>query len=252
MDKDDKSYMDRDDKRGIFFGVIGVLTLIVAIIGASLAYFSIGARSEEDALSVQAATVQIVYNDGDQLDVKDIIPSTKAIALETLRRALAGETYNTNLGQGSEQTAVPYQKCIDDKGYTVCGVYEFTLTNNGENEATMTAKIVPSEDDEEEDPVHFTNLKYSLYDITSASGAETGTAVTEEGTVTYEEFKIFPEGNIKIAGNGGEKKYRLFIWLDEQGEANNAEQGAKFKGTIVIDSPEASGNITGTASTVKD
>ena len=29
--------MEREDKRGIFFGVIGVLTLIVAIIGESLA-----------------------------------------------------------------------------------------------------------------------------------------------------------------------------------------------------------------------
>ena len=32
--------MEREDKRGVFFGVIGVLTLIVAIIGASFAYFS--------------------------------------------------------------------------------------------------------------------------------------------------------------------------------------------------------------------
>ena len=28
--------MEKEDKRGIFFGVIGVLTLIVSIIGASL------------------------------------------------------------------------------------------------------------------------------------------------------------------------------------------------------------------------
>ena len=55
--------MEREDKRGIFFGVIGVLTLIVAIIGASLAYFSINARSRENALTVQAATVKIVYED---------------------------------------------------------------------------------------------------------------------------------------------------------------------------------------------
>ena len=62
--------MEREDKRGIFFGVIGVLTLIVAIIGASLAYFSINARSDDDAVIVQAATVQIVYEDGDQVAIK--------------------------------------------------------------------------------------------------------------------------------------------------------------------------------------
>ena len=56
--------MNREDKRGIFFGIVGVLTLIVAIIGASLAWFSINASSREDALTIQAASVQRVYNDG--------------------------------------------------------------------------------------------------------------------------------------------------------------------------------------------
>ena len=49
--------MEREDKRGVFFGVIGVLTLIVAIIGASFAYFSINASSKQDAVNVSAASV---------------------------------------------------------------------------------------------------------------------------------------------------------------------------------------------------
>lgn len=55
--------MDREEKRGIFLGIIGVLTLIVAIIGASFAYFSVNAKSSDDAVTVQAASVQIVYED---------------------------------------------------------------------------------------------------------------------------------------------------------------------------------------------
>ena len=43
--------MEREDKRGVFFGVIGVLTLI----GASFAYFSINASSKQDAVNVSAA-----------------------------------------------------------------------------------------------------------------------------------------------------------------------------------------------------
>ncbi len=31
----------KEDKRGIFLGIVGILTLIVAIIGASFAYFSL-------------------------------------------------------------------------------------------------------------------------------------------------------------------------------------------------------------------
>ena len=50
-----------------------------------------------------------------------------------------------------------------------------------------------------------------------------------------------------LAGKGASKNYRLFIWLNEAGEDNNAEQGAIFKGTIHVDLPGASGNITGVA-----
>ena len=77
--------MEREDKRGVFFGVIGVLTLIVAIIGASFAYFSINASSKQDAVNVSAASVKIVYTEGDQIAIENLIPSTREIAMKTLK-----------------------------------------------------------------------------------------------------------------------------------------------------------------------
>ena len=235
--------MDREDKRGIFFGVVGVLTLIVAIIGASLAYFSINANSADDALTVQAATVQIIYKDSDTLAVQEIIPSSKAVALETYRRYLAGETYSTKVGE--ETTNVPYKKCIDDKGYTVCGVYEFTLTNNGVNPVDITAKVTPTE--LEEDAVKFQNLKFSLFDITNVAEGSTsyGTEVVSGGSVTYNEFNLLTDP-VSIASKTT-TKYRLFVWLDEQNDKQDYEQGAVFKGTIYINVPGAENTITGTA-----
>ena len=85
--------MEREDKRGVFFGVIGVLTLIVAIIGASFAYFSINASSKQDAVNVSAASVKIVYTEGDQIAIENLIPSTREIAMKTLTRGLAGTTH---------------------------------------------------------------------------------------------------------------------------------------------------------------
>lgn len=248
--------MNSEDKRGIFFGVVGVLTLIVAIIGASLAYFSINAKSDPDALVVQAASVQIVYEDGNKLELKELIPSTNRIAMATYSRWLKNE---------SDTEGTEYEKCIDDNGRVVCGVYEFTLTNNGTKPAEITARVVPTvEKDEEGNPIHkqFTNLKYTLYDISEVAlneddtqgrvgeRIETGTAVQDEngqtvGSVTYTEFKILPTSTI-INGNGSQKVYRLFIWLDEAGEDNNPEQGAVFKGTVHIDVAGEQQNITGT------
>lgn len=255
--------MEREDKRGIFFGVVGVLTLIVAIIGASLAWFSVNAQSKENALIVQAASVQIVYEDGNGIEVKNIIPSEKDIALTTYNRYLEdkvnGSKTCTDKTSGEK---VSCSKCVDDNNNVVCAVYEFTLTNKGTNPAEITARIKPTPlpvDDEtgETTVPAFQNLKYTLYDITTvakdeATGERNGTGSAVElatggidGTVAYTDFDILPNATT-INGNGSQKVYRLFVWLDEKGDANNVEQGAQFSGTVYIDVEGANQNITGT------
>ena len=77
---------------GALIASVGVLTLIVAIIGASLAYFSVSTQSEKDSLIVQAASVQIVYEHGNKLEVKNIIPSKQNIAMKTYSRWLSKES----------------------------------------------------------------------------------------------------------------------------------------------------------------
>lgn len=235
----------REDKRGIFLGIIGVLTLIVAIIGASFAYFSVNARSTEDAVTITAASVKIVYADGQIVQASNLIPSTKSIALETQRRALAAESYQ------KDGETIPYEMCKDDNGYTVCGTYDFTLTNSGANAVDVTATIIPSSTTPE---VQFTNLKFSLYDITdvaadAAPADQNGTQV-HEGYVTYSEFGILSSSTtttVNIPGNDTTKKYRLFFWLDEAGANNDPEQGASFAGTINVELSGAN-TITGDAS----
>lgn len=240
--------MEREDKRGIFFGVIGVLTLIVAIIGASLAYFSISARSRENALTVQAATVKIVYEDGDKLNVTNIIPSTQEIALRTFTRA-----------NPVTDTENKYRTCVDDNGYTTCGYYDFTLTNGGPTTMEVTAKVIPTTlQTEVKDgegnvvtpaEVPFSNLKFVLYDRTSATGDFDNGTVLYTGTVGYSDFGLLGangDETLSIAGNNTTKNLRLFVWLNEAGAENDDEQGAIFKGTVSIE-VKGSQTITGTA-----
>lgn len=255
--------MDREDKRGIFFGVIGVLTLIVAIIGASLAYFSINARSDDDAITVQAATVKIVYEGGTKLNVENIIPASQAVATETFERYLNKEKYTDK----TTQEQVPYGKCVDDNGYKVCGAYNFTLTNNGPAATTITMTIEPTLVDET--AIKFKNLSYILYKIGTEDDeqlqdyAGLGTLVKqgtfsvtlgEDGKVTgyndtvvvgYDEVNT--QNNISI-GSGTTERYRLFVWLNEAGGAQDYEQGAMFQGAISIEVAGAeNSNITGNA-----
>lgn len=260
--------MEKEDKRGIFFGVIGVLTLIVAIIGASFAYFSINARSDDDALVVKAATVRIKYTNGDTIDMESLIPSERDIALKTYRRAVLGGKYSTDSGM------VDYQVCRDDDNYLVCGYYSFTLENDGENSVDINAFVVPTKLAEEvvdpdepnkiikEAEKPFTHLSFIMYDITDVSEEPIASMSDEEilgtplyqGTVTYDEegFGLLGVNKDKVyslAGNGTTKKFRLFFWLDEAGEDNNKEQGATFKGTVHIDLAGANNDehITGKA-----
>ncbi len=248
--------MEKEDKRGIFFGVIGVLTLIVAIIGASLAYFSINAKSEDNALTVKAATVKIVYEDGDKLNVTNIIPSDQTIALRTFTRT------GDDDGQGGT-----YKTCIDDKGFTTCGYYDFTLTNDGPTEMEIIAKVIPTalvkEEKNEQGEVTpkgeipFKHLKFVLYDRTGISGEfDNGSNIVYTGTIPYSEvsgeyteFSLLGatgDETMKIAGNHTTKNLRLFVWLDEAGADNDAEQGATFKGTVNVEVKGAK-TITGEA-----
>ena len=48
-----------DNGRGIFYGVIGVATLVVAMIGATFAYFSASANTANNALSATAANITL-------------------------------------------------------------------------------------------------------------------------------------------------------------------------------------------------
>lgn len=248
--------MEKEDKRGIFFGIIGVLTLIVAIIGASLAYFSINAKSKDDVLTVQAATVKIIYEDGNQLNVDKIIPSSKDVALRTFTRS-----------NPTVDTEGKYKTCVDDNNYNVCGYYDFTLTNDGPNPMDITAKVVPTalvkevKDDggnvTTPGEIPFKNLKFILFDRGNTDDQfENGTEIYS-GTVPYNEvagdystFGLFGasgDETINISGNKTTKKLRLFVWLNDTENADNdAEQGAIFKGTVNIE-VKGAGTIKGEA-----
>ena len=97
--------------RGIFYGVIGVATLIVAIIGATFAYFSATISSATDAIKTGSTEVKL-----------KLTPDIRG--------------YKTNLVPVDETTTefatkgyVGYDGCVDDNGNNFCSIFEFTLKN---------------------------------------------------------------------------------------------------------------------------
>lgn len=141
--------MSNNRANDIFFAVIGVTTLIVAIIGATFAYFSADAYSNEDAITGQSTVLKLGYDDDINGLKTDLIPSADNIAIAGANR----------LGKTQRQ-------CIDDNGNQICGVYVFTIGNPSQGTTQTiygTLNVVTNE---------FSNLYFAIYKGNANGDAE--------------------------------------------------------------------------------
>ena len=97
--------------KGLFYGVIGVATLIVAIIGATFAYFT-ATQTNDNTITGNAASINFGL-DVERAETTDqtnggLIPMSNTM----VEKAVSAET-----------------PCKDDNGNSVCQIYKITLTN---------------------------------------------------------------------------------------------------------------------------
>ena len=211
--------LDRNERKGqgTFYMIIAMLTLVVAIVGATFAYFSLQA-SDENTVKGNAAKV------GLSLEVRkvsvdatgDLVPLDELL----LEKAINGDTETSN------------QMCVDKNGNTVCQVYEVKVTNEGtaatavNGSLTLTAETI-------------TNLKWQIM-------TDQDTPVTDSGQFkTTDDTEIAK--NDTIEANPGSKTYYIMIWIDEiESDQNDSDTGA-FTGVVSFTSADGSG-VTGTFS----
>ena len=171
----------KNNGKGVFYGVIAVATLIVAIIGATFAYFTASANSSANALSATAAHVEVNYLEGRQLVATNLIPSKADVVRKAYARPTAYEknvkagcthltaeenkeanpestTSASNWSCPPEVTAASTgdvgTKCVDDNGYYVCAVYQFTVTNTSNVKQALQAYMTINKND-------FTTVDYA-------------------------------------------------------------------------------------------
>lgn len=258
--------MNQENGKGIIFGVLGILTLIIAIMGASLAYFTATAMdTDPEEIIVQAATVTIAFENGTSLEAKDLIPASFEVIDWAYKRGLV----ENELGVQEDK------QCIDDKGYKVCSVYRFSISNEaGKNDTAISGKITTTTDKTlNKDEREFENLMYTIYEVQTADNWQTVTDRTEintnhhttfaknaVGANTTEVFNHDVEDELSAneykVGAGEKKYFELVIWLNEKTEGNLAddtgegnqdfEQGLTYSGTINVSVSGASDKITGT------
>ena len=239
---------ERNEKKGnnIFLGVVGVATLIVAIIGASFAYFSIQASSEEGAVNITAyqfmasLSMSEVYGPGDN----GIIPVDPD---GTVDGATPGQddtnlAYAINVASGSKT-----RSCLDGKGFGICALYEVTISNESDTPITLDGVIKTVSNTAGGGGEPFANLQYRLatkdndgfYDI----GA-TGTALAAEanGEVSLGQITV-PKKTGEVAGT---YTTYILVYLNEIEDDQSDEMGANYTGQIVFTSNTTASRLTGT------
>ena len=203
--------MENNNGKGIFYGVIGVATLVVAIIGATFAYFSATATNN-NVIQGTAATV------GLNLSV-DKVSTDAAGGLIPMN--------NADIAKGLKGDATTGSKmCVDKNGNTVCQVYQITVTNNGTATAVVNGTLNIT-------GATFANLKWQLLNGTESESLTTTTTYNPISTTTL-------DTGASLTASGS-KTYFVMIWISNLSSDQSSADTGSFTGSVTFNSADGAG-----------
>ena len=215
--------MEENNRKGsgVFYAVVGVATLVVAIIGATFAFFSATATNS-DAIVGGTATGNNIA-----LAVKPIAPVTEG-RTENMIPMLENNLQDGLTGTGGKS-------CIDSNGNTVCQVYKVTVTNNGATAVKLDATLNLTTAKGSGEGTG-TNMKWQLIENATTEGS-VGT-MKSQGTA-----ELFAD-NLSLAA-GANQEYYIVVWLLETGgPQDSSDAGINYTGTVTVNAVGADGNST--------
>lgn len=245
--------MENNSGKGIFYGVIGIATLIVAIIGATFAYFTATAGSDPGAINVTSYSGFSV-----SLSMTKVAPAVAVNKLIPLDSGLYMASALTHLDSVGAS-----QPCIDANGDQVCAIYEMTLTNTGDTAADIVGYLSADAND-----YTTNNLKYQIYNCTDGddtdSVVDTFTAIDGSAAVNAPAFGTTAESLPRFVVTSGQTDntvislpaktgevapsvtYCLVLWLEEYkvdgvSQPQNEDQGKTFSGRVTFNATSGSG-----------
>lgn len=241
--------MENKNGRGIFYGVIGVATLVVAIIGATFAYFTATANTSATPVTATGGTVSLTATVGDKKMGEKMIPLDVA---------------NTNFAKGGfvgvANSATGVGDCHDKRGNEICSVFTVTLANPSASSQKIFTTFVPTENT-------FTNLYMAIFKGTIANvndstagwkvdtASEKAIATAQDGELLLAKTKVAAKEvtmdldnklDQVLAGNGNtndDTTFTILVWIDETDAQQDADQGKTFSGYFNFST--ASGDVKG-------
>lgn len=218
--------MENNNGRGIFYGVIGVATLIVAIIGATFAYFTATANSAPDAVTVGGANVSLDWG-----EVKTGLKSN----LIPLDPSQAG--FSKIIGTSATS-------CQDKNNNNVCSVYQFSVGNKAGNPAqTIYASLKPQSNGFTTDHLKFAIFSGTADKVAAKTSVDVNGTPVAVGSATAGDL-VVPATSIsgttvidltqlnEVLNAGVTRTYTVVMWIDEIDGPQNEDQGKSFAGGI--------------------
>ena len=236
--------MENKRGSGIFLGVVSVATLIVAIIGATFAFFSTQTNSDAGAVNVSAyefattvTSVERIYPDTTALEGlagQGIIPMNPT---HEITGATAGET---NL-----LYALNNKKCVDDRGYMVCALYKVTLTNASTAAAELNLELKTTTIDK------FADLTFQALSgeennfALQGLAAKIGTADTSVTIKSDDSNQIALTVPAKSEDTNGTLVHYFVLYLNETNDSQNDQMAGTFTGQLVYTTTSGGNRLTG-------
>ena len=209
------------DTQGLFLTIVGVLTLVVAIVGASFAYF---AASVSGNNNIKAES----YNFSVTLSVSKVAPTDA-----TIDKLIP-------LNESDISTAVTgfdSHPCVDKNGYAACAIYDLTFNNTSGYSLTMNGSITPTTNG-------FSNGQLYYRVGATNSGATFASAGATRLTTGAHTANLTG----KTIGTGTSHLYLLlYIKNDTTGDQPD-DKGKTFTGTVTFTNADGSGSISATFS----
>ena len=240
--------MDNRKGQGIFLGVVGVATLVVAIIGATFAYFSAAASTNEGDIGGQtlgssggvlSLTVEKVWTTPQgTASSLDLVPSNVDFTTSGMLQGALDAKCSATSGVNSDTTV-----------YTGCHVYRITVTSTSDiagvdlNLESLTSDNTHSND---------ASWKYGFFTATeTVQGTLTGANIISGKTGTMDvttQTAIVEDQALDTNNNHTFTRYLIvYVANAEQNQNNNDENDVtgSYSGTI---SAAAAGGSTVKAS----
>ena len=202
--------MDNNRGQSIFLSVVGIATLLVAIIGATFAYFSISVTGNDTASSITVTTARVggvTYSGGtDKIEATDVYPGWSAQKTFTISSdSTADATANIDYDIVLHTTA----DSLSSQARTN-GTHEFIYTLSGSETSGSGGTLAPAK-------------TYADHmDVPLTTG---GNGISAADTVI---------GQGRLHGASNTHSYTFTVLFEEQSKAQDLLQGLSYTGIIQI------------------